>query len=268
MAHALANLSSTTARKALRICLLERSLSEPDRIVGELLQPGGVRALTKLGMESCFEGIDAVPVKGYCVVHDGKNVQIPYPEGYEGRSFHHGKFIMSLREKAKAGKGVEVLERSVTTFIECPHTGRVLGVNAVRKAPEEEDVKESIYADLVIVADGCFSNFRNTVMGKTATKSMVKSHFVGLILEDAKLPFDKHGTVALVKGHGPVLMYRIGEHETRLLVDVKAPLPSDLKVCLQLFSAIVAELVSVFYFRRNCPWTTFTTATPCRCRPK
>jgi squalene monooxygenase len=227
MAHALSNLSSS---KSLRICLLERSLSEPDRIVGELLQPGGVRALTKLGMESCLEGIDAVPVKGYCVVHDGKNVQIPYPDGYEGRSFHHGKFVMSLRGKAKAARGVEVLERTVTELIECQHTGRVLGVTGVRKTPGEEDVKETFYADLTVIADGCFSNFRNGVMGSSATKSTVKSHFVGLILEDAKLPYDKHGTVALVKGHGPVLMYRIAQRETRLLVDVKQPLPADLKV--------------------------------------
>lgn len=33
------------------VILLERSMKEPDRIVGELLQPGGVNALKKLGME-------------------------------------------------------------------------------------------------------------------------------------------------------------------------------------------------------------------------
>jgi hypothetical protein len=32
------------------VILLEKSLKEPDRIVGELLQPGGVNALEKLGM--------------------------------------------------------------------------------------------------------------------------------------------------------------------------------------------------------------------------
>jgi squalene monooxygenase len=32
------------------VILLERSLKEPDRIVGELLQPGGVEALEKLGL--------------------------------------------------------------------------------------------------------------------------------------------------------------------------------------------------------------------------
>ena len=38
------------ARQGRSVILLERSLKEPDRIVGELLQPGGVRALEQLGL--------------------------------------------------------------------------------------------------------------------------------------------------------------------------------------------------------------------------
>lgn len=34
------------------VTVVERDLREPDRIVGELLQPGGIRALESLGMES------------------------------------------------------------------------------------------------------------------------------------------------------------------------------------------------------------------------
>jgi len=34
-----------------KVLALERSLKEPNRIVGELLQPGGVEQLRKLGME-------------------------------------------------------------------------------------------------------------------------------------------------------------------------------------------------------------------------
>lgn len=34
-----------------KVLLLERDLSEPDRIVGELMQPGGMNALKQLGME-------------------------------------------------------------------------------------------------------------------------------------------------------------------------------------------------------------------------
>jgi squalene monooxygenase len=34
-----------------KVLLIERDLNQPDRIVGELLQPGGVNALRQLGME-------------------------------------------------------------------------------------------------------------------------------------------------------------------------------------------------------------------------
>ena len=36
------------------VILLEKSLKQPDRIVGELLQPGGVRALEELGLRDCL----------------------------------------------------------------------------------------------------------------------------------------------------------------------------------------------------------------------
>ena len=226
-AHSLA----TRSENPLKICLLERSLAEPDRIVGELLQPRGVEALKSMGMGECLEGIDAVPAHGYCVVNEGKNVRIPYPEGYQGRSFHHGKFIMALRSKAKVAPGVDVLERTVTKLIECPQTGKVLGVRAVNKTDgSEEGVAEEFYGDLTVVADGCFSNFRAKVMGGGAAKTVLGSHFVGLILENARLPYDEHGTVVLIKGHGPVLLYRISRTETRMLVAVRVPLPPDLKV--------------------------------------
>ncbi|KAG9613399.1 hypothetical protein KCU86_g16202, partial [Aureobasidium melanogenum] len=47
------------------VILLEKSLKQPDRIVGELLQPGGVAALEELGLADCLEDIDAIKVLGY-----------------------------------------------------------------------------------------------------------------------------------------------------------------------------------------------------------
>jgi squalene monooxygenase len=247
LAHAL---STVPRSKPFRIALLERSLSEPDRIVGELLQPGGVLALRKLGIESCVDGIDAIPVHGYCVVESGRSVQIPYPGTHEGRSFHHGRFVMKLREAAGSARGVDVIEASATELIE--RERRVIGVRATRKTnvslgepssnglgdtTGSDTVKEEFFADLVVAADGCFSNFRTAVMGSAMAKSTTKSHFIGAVLEDARLPIPQHGTVALIKGYGPVLLYQIGEHDTRMLVDVKVPLPSDLQVYLSSLSS-------------------------------
>jgi squalene monooxygenase len=45
------------------VLVLERDLTQPDRIVGELLQPGGYLALKKLGLAEAVEGIDAVKVR-------------------------------------------------------------------------------------------------------------------------------------------------------------------------------------------------------------
>ena len=44
-------LAATMARDGRQVTVIERDLKEPDRIVGELLQPGGCKALEKLGLE-------------------------------------------------------------------------------------------------------------------------------------------------------------------------------------------------------------------------
>ncbi|KAJ3869241.1 squalene epoxidase-domain-containing protein [Lentinula novae-zelandiae] len=223
LAHALA---STPRKEPLRIALVERSLEEPDRIVGELLQPGGVMSLQQLGLEHCLEEIDSIPVYGYCVTEKEKIVHIPYPAGHKGRSFHHGKFITNLRNAAKKAKGVDVIEATVNDLIESDQ--RIIGVAATKKNATDNG-KISLYAHLVIVADGCFSNFRTKVMGPRVCNPVTKSYFVGVILNDATLPYQYHGTVCLTESAGPVLLYQIGTHDTRMLVDVKAPVPSDLK---------------------------------------
>ncbi len=43
--------------------MIERDLAQPDRIVGELLQPGGYAALQKLGLQQCCDSIDSQKVR-------------------------------------------------------------------------------------------------------------------------------------------------------------------------------------------------------------
>lgn len=231
LAHALA---FTPRKEPLRIALVERSLDEPDRIVGELLQPGGVMALRELGLEDTLENIDSIPVTGYCVAEKDRVVQIPYPASHRGRSFHHGKFIMNLRSAAKKAKGVEVIEATVNDLIESESSKKIIGVMATKKNGSELE-KVALHSHLVIIADGCFSNFRAKVMGPRACTPVTKSYFVGVVLNDATLPHQYHGTVCLTESAGPVLLYQIGTHDTRMLVDVKTPVPSDLKVRLSYY---------------------------------
>lgn len=44
-------MAAVLAQDGRRVMVVERDMKEPDRIVGELLQPGGYRALRELGLE-------------------------------------------------------------------------------------------------------------------------------------------------------------------------------------------------------------------------
>ena len=54
--------STSHLQAGRKVLLIERDLKQPDRIIGELLQPGGYLMLKKLGLAHCCEGIDAQQV--------------------------------------------------------------------------------------------------------------------------------------------------------------------------------------------------------------
>lgn len=240
---ALAYSLGTSGRK---VALLERDFDEPDRIVGELLQPGGVRALAKINILDTLQGIDAVPVEGYHVFYGPRSVPIPYPPEssdqagrgvvsksgkIEGRSFHHGKFVQALRNKALHQTNVTPYEATVRDLL-TDGDGKVVGVSATwKKPPQGQSEAFELRAPLTIVADGCFSKFRRTY--GSSIQPTVRSNFVGLELHDAPLPAPHHGHVVL-SNNGPVLLYQIGAHTTRILIDVAGEkLPSVAKGDLQ-----------------------------------
>jgi squalene monooxygenase len=131
------SLAVTLAKQGRSVVLIERDWAEPDRIVGELLQPGGVKALTKLGLRDCLDGIDAIPEYGYQVIYKDERVLIPYVEEdkglKEGRSFHHGRFINNLRNAVKKDTRITRVEGTVKSVVKNELTGQVLGVQYARK---------------------------------------------------------------------------------------------------------------------------------------
>jgi squalene monooxygenase len=224
-------LAVALADQGRSVILLERSLKEPDRIVGELLQPGGVEALEKLGLRHCLDEIDAIPVKGYDVIYYGEGVEIPYPDNAtnvntssrksmkpEGRSFHHGRFVSRLRSAALVHPNITIFETDVTSVVTSTYTSKVLGVESLtnKKTPDY------FFGSLTVIADGYASKFRKSYLPHTPT---TKSKFWGLELIDADLPLPEHGHVVLGDG-APVLLYQIGTHETRALVDIPDNTPT------------------------------------------
>lgn len=214
-----AALAYTLAKDGRRVHVIERDLTEPDRIVGELLQPGGYLKLMELGLQDCVDKIDAQRVVGYALYKDGRNAKLPYPlekfhSDVAGRSFHNGRFIQRLRQKAASLPNVTLEEGTVTSLVE--ENGTVKGVQYKRKNGQEEEFKAA-YAPLTIVCDGCFSNLRRYLVCNP--KVDVPSCFVGLVLENCQLPFSNHGHVILADP-SPILFYPISSTEIRCLVDV------------------------------------------------
>jgi len=240
------------AQKGRRVAVIERDLGYQDRIVGELLQPGGIQALERLGISDCAkENIDSVVVNGYVVIDPArapntnnensmKEQILSYPnkspESFSeqfgitngnitnedkrptGRSFHHGKFVLKLREKARNHPNIRLIEGTASKLIE--KDDKVVGVELKIKGGSD-DISSSIslYAPLTIVADGIWSSCRSKLSDTTLTKS---SHFIGLVVKhppmQSPVPYPYHGHVILANP-SPCLIYQISSTETRVLID-------------------------------------------------
>jgi len=220
------SLAYRMAKAGRKVTLIERNLNEPDRIVGELLQPGGYQVLEKLGLKECTENIDAHTIKGYMIHNLPQNstVHIPYPEqngaDVEGVAFHYGRFIMALRKAAKEQENVTVIEGTVSKLIEKDQ--KIMGVEYRDKT--SDDTKK-LYAPLTVVADGCFSKFRKSLVNE---KPVVKSHFVGMLMDHCPQAKPNHAELVLADP-SPVLVYQVSSTKTRVLVDIRGEVPKDVK---------------------------------------
>ncbi|CAN1777455.1 Squalene monooxygenase SE1, partial [Linum perenne] len=146
----------------------------------------------------CVEEIDAQRVVGYALIKDGKSTRLSYPldkfqEDVAGRSFHNGRFIQRMRQKAATLPNVRLEQGTVTSLLE--ENGVINGVQYKTKDGQQLEA----YAPLTVVD--------------------VPSCFVGLILENCQLPFANHGHVILADP-SPILFYPISSTEIRCLVDV------------------------------------------------
>lgn len=247
------------ARKGKKVLIVEREWSMPDRIVGELMQPGGVRALRSLGMVQSINDIEAIPVTGYTVFYNGEKVAIPYPykadiapvekvpklvrdgndkvtedktihvkdfeedERERGVGFVHGKFLQNLRAIVAEEPNVTRLQGNVVEILKNGHN-EVVGA----KVDIDGRGKVEFKAHITFVCDGIFSKFRKEL--STDHVPTVGSSFVGMSLFHAKMPSPNHGHVILGTEHMPILVYQISPEETRILCAYNSPkLPSDVK---------------------------------------
>ncbi|KAG7196197.1 Squalene epoxidase [Scheffersomyces spartinae] len=248
--------ATALARQGRKVMIVERDWSMPDRIVGELMQPGGLKALRELGMIQAINNIEAIHVSGYYILFGGSELNIDYPEKTDanrtnqtipvpdcvkddndkvltdstikseewdndprvrGVAFRHGEFLMNLRKITKSEPNVTAVEGNVTQMIKSPDDpNRVIGV----RVKKNKDVYEEYYAKVTIACDGIYSKFRKE-LGEDYAPT-VESHFVGLSLMNCDLPSKYRGHVVLGTEHFPVIIYQISPEETRILCAYKS----------------------------------------------
>lgn len=217
-----ATVAAALGKRGVKVICVERDLGEPNRIVGELLQPSGVELLKNMGLGETLEGFDAQVVTGYGIFRGNTQLNLSYPSLNNGnlatgRSFHNGRFLMALRRCAQKYPSVELRQGTVTSLQEA--NGRVTGLNYKDANGEVKTVTGA----LTVVCDGLFSNFRKTLTQNTYT---LTSRFLGLIIRDAKLPLQNGGHVILAEPT-PVLCYPISSNEARMLIDFPDEIPAS-----------------------------------------
>ncbi|WCJ18102.1 squalene epoxidase 2 [Euphorbia peplus] len=238
-------LAYTLANDGRRVHVIERDLTEPNRMVGELLQPAGYLKLMELDLQDCLDGIDAQKVFGYAIYKDGASIKLSYPlENFHpdvtARSFHHGRFVQKMREKAASVPNVRLEQGSVTMLIE--ENGIVKGV----EYKTNEGQLRQAYAPLTIVCDGGSSNLRRTLCN---SKIEVPSSFVGIVLDKFELPYQNHGHVIIAEP-SPVLLFPLSSTEVRCLVDIpgqKLPSISNGEMSSYLRTVIAPQMPAELY---------------------
>ncbi|KAG4205881.1 hypothetical protein ERO13_A04G128124v2 [Gossypium hirsutum] len=210
-----AALAYSLGKDGRRVQVIERDLNTPNRIVGEVLLPGGYIKLIELGLEDCVDEIDAQQFLGYSLYKNGKETPISYPmEKFQshisGRTSHNGRFVQRLRKKAASLHNVTLEQGTVTSLIE--ENGIVKGVHY----KNESGQVLTAYAPLTIVCDGCFSNLRRSLC---YPKVDIPSYLVALTLTNCSLPKKNYGAIILAHP-SPIIWYPISSTEIRCMVNV------------------------------------------------
>lgn len=195
-----------------RILVVERDLSEPDRIIGELMQPGGIKALKELGLIHLIDGIDAQEVNGYNLIKGNDRFTIQYDEvqsGIKGLGLRNGKFLSNIRRELKKLDNITIIQANVNEIIE--ENGKIVGV----RYSKEDGTTEVKRAKLTIVCDGPMSILREKL---SKVNKQVSSYFIGLVIKDLNLEFPSYGHM-IVSGDSPILVYPIHTNAYRILID-------------------------------------------------
>ena len=195
------------ARTGRSVVLLEANPNTSKRLAGEWLHPPAIRILNELGIEPDGDA-GCTPGKGFVVFpEDGAEpIVLPYPDGSHGAAWEHERLVSRLRQAVESQPSVDFMTNA-----------RVRSIEGDRVCFTRNGEAGSVAADLIVGADGRSSVVRQSLGCSTRPKTC--SRMLGVLLTDVRLPFEGYGHVVCAEP-GPILIYRMGKHSVRLLVDI------------------------------------------------
>ncbi len=196
------------AKQGARVALLEANPQASGRLAGEWLHPPAVRALREVGIQLEEAAPDCITGQGFVVFpEDGSPpIRLPYADGSRGIACEHRVIVAALRD-AVAGNPQIDLELNA----------RVTSVSEGRVEISQNGASRFIEAERIVGADGRSSIVRRSLHLDSHKWSC--STMIGLGLPDVELPFEGYGHV-VCGGPGPMLMYRVGSKQVRILLDL------------------------------------------------
>ena len=195
------------ARNGYSVVLLEANPNTSKRLAGEWLHPPSVRILSALGIEPDTDA-GCIPGKGFVVFPEdgGEPILLPYPDGRHGVAWEHERLVLRLRLAVEDEPSVDLMMNA-----------RVRGIEGDRVRFTRNGEAGSVAARLIVGADGRASVVRQSL--GWPTRPQTYSRMLGVLLNDVRLPFEGYGHVICAEP-SPILIYRLGEHSVRLLVDL------------------------------------------------
>ena len=203
------------AHRGAKVMLLEAQPQKKKRLAGEWLHPPSLKVLERLGILLAFETVNYATGLGFVVFTDDGTEPIPlhYPNRAMGISCEHNRIVSTMRKAAADCEGVDYIPNARVMQIQ----GRQL---TFKDRQRGENL--TISSPLIVGADGRSSVARKA-LGITDNPKLI-SYIAGVLLEDVELPFEGFGHLFL-GGPGPALVYRIGDNQIRICLDVPLGFP-------------------------------------------
>ena len=196
------------AQKGERVALLEASPNASRRLAGEWLHPPAVRALQGIGIDFSDNETEYCQGKGFVVFPgDAKDpILLTYRKGSQGVSCEHSVLVSRLHR---------AVERE--TRIDFQLGARVIEVEDGQVRFTHDGGEHVASARRIIGADGRSSVVRRSLGIVSGTAPC--STMIGLLLHDVNMEFEGYGHLLCGKP-GPILIYRLAQHDVRMLIDL------------------------------------------------